>query len=156
APRTAPPRPRRPPRAPAPASARWSAARPAPPAGQRRPEPAGRAGWSGEEILELHRGADVAADLELAGHVRRERVLLAVADALEGLLGRRDRAIASVVALVDHELSVVDLHRPRARSVDREDVGRVDAFDPAPVGALGQRLEEFLRALAHDARLSHD
>src|SRR6476661_588456 len=71
-----------------------------------------------EEVFELHRGADVAVDLQLAGHVRGERVLLAVDDALEHLLGGRERALAALVALAHRDVPAVDLHRPGSGAVD--------------------------------------
>src|SRR6476659_9372401 len=59
-----------------------------------------------EDLLELHRRAHVALDLELAGHVRGGRVLLARDDLLERLDRGGDRAVAAGVALVDGDAAV--------------------------------------------------
>src|SRR5919201_1712669 len=86
------------------------------------PPPAGDAAL--EELLELHRRAHVALDLELAGHVGARRIQLARDDSLEVLLGARDRAIGvGRGALGDADAAVVDGDRPPACAVDVEDVG---------------------------------
>src|SRR5262245_24097058 len=54
-----------------------------------------------EELLELEGGAHVALDLQLARHVRRRRVRLALGDLDERLLARRDRAVGLAGALGD-------------------------------------------------------
>src|SRR5262245_16291150 len=46
-----------------------------------------------EELLELHGRTHVALDLQLAGHVRRRRVLLAGDDLLEVLLARGEGGV---------------------------------------------------------------
>src|SRR6266540_4174317 len=80
-----------------------------------------------EELLELHRRADVALDLQLAGHVRGRRVLLAAADLLERLGRRRDRHVGVAAALVDRQLPVADVDEPLALALDVEEVRVVDA-----------------------------
>src|SRR5581483_3752293 len=87
--------------------------------------------------------------LELSEHVRGERILLALDDALEG--GRRggDLALAAVVALAHRNLPVGDRDRPRAAPVDVEDVAGVHSRRLRRVGMARQLLEELLRSLTH-------
>src|SRR5690349_7369448 len=74
-----------------------------------------------EQLLELHRRAHVALDLELAGHVGARRVLLARHDLLERLLGRRDHSVRVAPTLGHGDLAVVDVDLPLAGAVDVED-----------------------------------
>ena len=85
---------------------------------------------------------------ELAGFV------LAADDLHEVLLRRRDRAVAVAGALVDADLAVLHLHRPRARAVDVEDIRVVHAGRLGRVDARRQALEEVLHAVCHGASLS--
>src|SRR5262245_24672493 len=62
-----------------------------------------------EELLELHRGAHIALELQLAGHIGARRVLLASDDLLEDLLRSADRAVGSVGhAVLDRDGAVRD------------------------------------------------
>src|SRR5947209_2265655 len=76
-----------------------------------------------EEFLQLHRGAHVALDLQLAGHVGARRVLLAADDLLERLLGGGDHRVGLLAALRHAHAAVVDADRPLARAVDVEEEG---------------------------------
>src|SRR5689334_3335553 len=103
-----------------------------------------------EELLELHRLAHVALHLQLPGHVRGGRVLLAVRDFPERLGSGRDRAVGVAVALGDRHLAVVDVHDPCARAVDVELVARRHPLRLRLVDAGRERLEELPRL--HEAR----
>jgi hypothetical protein len=92
-----------------------------------------------EELLELHRGAHVTLDLELAGHVRGRRVLLTRGDRAEGLLGRTDLDVRVSPALGHFDGAVGDVHLPDARAFDVEDIrvvhpGRLGRIDPGREG----------------------
>src|ERR671924_1463498 len=102
-----------------------------------------------EQLLQLHRLAHVALDLQLSGHVGRGRVLLALGDLHERLGRCRDSGVGIAAVLGDGYVAVVDVNVPRARAVDLEPVaarhpGRLDRVDPRL-----QRLEELSRALGH-------
>src|SRR6266508_3498139 len=89
-----------------------------------------------KEFLQLHRGAHVALDLQLAGHVGAGRVLLAAGDLLEGLLGRRDGHVRVFGVLCHGDVAVLDVDLPRARTLDVEQVrvvhtGRLRRVDAA-------------------------
>src|SRR5439155_21703772 len=104
--------------------------------------PDGRKGIRLEELLELHRGTHVAFDLELAGHVRARRVLLAADDLLERGFGGRDDGVCVVPALADAHLAVVDPDRPLACALDVEEVRVGHAGRLRSVGAALQTVEE--------------
>src|SRR5262245_24290782 len=91
-----------------------------------------------EELLELHRGAHVAVDLELPGHVGGRGILLTARDRLERLLGGVDRHVAVGGALRDLDGSVGQGPLPRAVARDLEDVRVVHA---GGVGRVDTRLE---------------
>ena len=102
-----------------------------------------------KELLELHRGAHVALDLELAGHVGARRVLLAGDDLLEGLLGGLDRRVGVAAALGDRDLAVVDVDLPLAGAVDVEDVRVASCPRSSSVGPRLEVLEELLDGVGH-------
>src|SRR5581483_11120600 len=104
----------------------------------------------GEDFLQLQRGAGVAADLQLPGHVRRDRVLLPRGDATERLAADRDRHVGLRGALGDADGSVPHLDEPLPLALDVEEVRVVDAVDPRRVRPRLQPLEERARA-GHDS-----
>src|SRR5919201_760251 len=76
-----------------------------------------------EQLLELHRLAHVALDLELAGHVRGGRVLLALRDLHERLARGGDGGVGLVAVLADADVAVVHVDGPGACPVDLESIG---------------------------------
>src|SRR2546421_9328496 len=122
-------------------------------------EPAGREKrgltYALEELLELHRRAHVALDLELAGHVGARRVQLARDDPLEVLLRARDRAVrVGRDALGDFDLAVVDRDGPLAGAADVEDVGVRHPRGAGPVHPALEALEQLAHALGHGGSLA--
>src|SRR5919201_506483 len=103
-----------------------------------------------KELLELHRGAHVALDLQLAGHVRARRVLLAASDPFECLLGRRDRHVAVLGALRHGDAAVLDIDLPFAGAFDVEDVRVVHPGGPRGVDAGLEAVEEVARTHGKD------
>src|SRR5919108_1372661 len=102
-----------------------------------------------EELLKLHRLAHVTLHLELARHVRRGRVLLAVGDPHERLARGRDRGVGVAAVLADADSPVVNVKGPGAGAVDLEAVGR---RQPTRLGQIDPRLkgfEELPRAFGH-------
>src|SRR3954465_776021 len=99
-----------------------------------------------EEFLQLHRGAHVSFDLELAGHVGARRVLLAARDLLERLLGGRDRHVAVAGSLGDFHGAVLNVDLPRAGALDVEHVGVVHPGSLRCVDTALERVEELPRA----------
>src|SRR6185312_3592986 len=97
-----------------------------------------------EQLLQLERGAHDARDLELARHVRRGRVLLAVHHPREGLLARGERAIGVLGALGHGYGAVVHAHRPGADTLDVEHERVAHPGRPGGVDLVGQPLEELL------------
>ena len=108
-----------------------------------------------EELLELHRRAHVALDLQLARHVGGRRVLLAAEDLLEVLFARRDRRsrpcrrpLATLTA------PSVDRDEPFAGAVDVEQVACCSCPQFRRIGARGQSLEELACRLRHRADIT--
>src|SRR5579862_348961 len=104
----------------------------------------------GEELLQLQRRAGVAGDLELAGHVGGDGVLLAGGDAAERLPAHRDRDVRLRTAFAHMNGAVANLDEPLALAVDVEKIRVVDAVDPRRIGARLERLEELAR-VRHDS-----
>src|SRR5579872_1205136 len=102
-----------------------------------------------EELLELHRRAHVALDLQLAGHVGARRVLVAGDDLLEGLLGGGDGDVGVPATFGDGDGAVVDVHLPRARAFDLEDVGIGHPCRLRRIRTRREGREEVLHALSH-------
>src|SRR5215211_1151612 len=91
--------------------------------------------YSSKKLLKLESGAHVALDLELAGHVGRGGVQLALRDPLERLRVRHDRGVCVLGPLGHRDRSVGDAHRPLTGAVDVENVGvrhagRLHGVDP--------------------------
>src|SRR5436305_2002783 len=105
-------------------------------------------GRRSEQLLELHRSAHVALDLQLAGHVGAGRILLAARDLLERLLRGRDHGVRILAAFGDAHLAVVDVYLPFARSVDveQERVGHTGCL--LGIDAALEGVEELLRGHA--------
>src|SRR5438067_9716051 len=111
-------------------------------------------GLAREELLQLHRGAHVAFELELARHVGARRVLLARDDLLKDLLRGTDRAIHPVYETVVHaDAAFLDLDRPLAGTFDVKGVRVVHARRLRRVGAGRKRLEELLHVAWHPSLL---
>jgi predicted GNAT family acetyltransferase len=102
-----------------------------------------------EELLQLHRRAHVALDLDLAGHVGARRVLLPGDDLLEGLPGRADRHVGVAAALGHAHRAVLDVHLPQAGPLDVEHVRVGHPGGLRRVGAAREGREELLHALGH-------
>src|SRR5262249_48330484 len=102
-----------------------------------------------QQVFQLHRRADVAADLQLPGHIRGERILLAFDDAQEDLLRGLEGALATLVALAHRHVAAFDLHSPDAGALDVEDVARVELGRVRAVRSVGQRLEELPYGSVH-------
>ncbi len=102
-----------------------------------------------EELLQLHRRAHVALDLELPGHVGGGRVLLAVDDRHHRLLGGRDRRVGLAAAVGHLDLAVLDLDEPLAGTLDVEQVRVVHPGRLLGIGAGRQAVEELLHVLSH-------
>src|SRR5438093_3757903 len=94
--------------------------------------------FNSEELLELHGGAHVTFDLELAGHVCGRRVLLAPCDRAEGLPRGANRDVRVSPALGHLDGPVGDVHLPHARAFDVEDVRVVH---PGRLGGVDARRE---------------
>src|SRR5258708_10594404 len=120
---------------------------------------AARCSWSSrsepgsEELLELHRSAHVALDLQLPGHVGARRVLLAGDDLLERLLGGRDDHVGVAAALADADLAVVDVDLPLSGALDVEDVRVAHARGLRGVGLRLEVREEILDGSGHHTLL---
>src|SRR5947207_1951257 len=95
-----------------------------------------------KEFLKLHRGAHVARDLELAGHVGGGRVLLAGNDLLEVLLGGRNRAVRVAVTLADGHGSALNRHEPLAGAVNVEQIAVLHLAELGCIRARRQVFEE--------------
>ena len=102
-----------------------------------------------EELLELHGGAQVAFDLQLARHVGRRRVLFARDDLVERLAGRGDRRVGVAAAFCDAELPVGNRDEPLALVFDVEEVRVRHSRQLRRVGARLEAVEEILGR--HDA-----
>src|SRR6266545_617944 len=99
-----------------------------------------------EQLLQLHCGAHIPFDLELAGHVGAGRVLLAAGDLVEGLLGRRDRHIRVFRVVGHRDISVLDVDLPLARALDVEEIRVVHARGLGGVDAALEGVEKLLCA----------
>src|SRR5258708_35821938 len=75
-----------------------------------------------EELLQLHRGAHISLDLELAGHVRGGGIEVACHDLLEVLVRGRDRAVGVAASFADADGAVVAGNEPLPRTFDVEAV----------------------------------
>src|SRR5579864_8421325 len=104
-----------------------------------------------EELLQLHRGAHVAFDLQLPGHVGARGVLLAGDDLLERLLRRRDGYVGVGTAFLHRHRAVVDVDRPLAGALDVEEVRVRHARRLRRIGARREVREEVLNCLSHGA-----
>src|SRR3954452_6683755 len=92
-----------------------------------------------EQLLQLHRGAHVALDLQLPGHERRHGIELAADELLEVVLADRDRRGRVRGALRDLDArGVLDVDLPRARARHVEEVVGVDALRLVGVDPLLQ------------------
>src|SRR6266566_9637171 len=104
-----------------------------------------------EDLLELHRGAHVALDLQLARHVGGRRVLLAADDLRERLPAGADRGVGVTRARRDGDRAVADVDMPVALALDLEEVRVAHACELRRVGAVGKGVEEL--ACSHGSGL---